>query len=69
MESIKTKIESVEIGKFDVDSILIEKDNELLGIAFDKKVNVSQYIGKNVIIQLKNLIYTITENAEVQTKK
>jgi hypothetical protein len=69
MESIKTKIDDVEIGKYDVDSILIKNGDTSIQICFDKKSNISQFIGKDVIIKNKNGVFTVSENIPDTIKK
>ena len=69
MNTIKTKIETIEVGKFDVDSIVIKNDDKDIEICFDKKLNITQYIGKEVIIKNEDGVFTITEDVPVQSKK
>lgn len=58
---IEAKITSVNIGKFDVDSISIDVNGNRTEICFDKKQNISQFIGKDVVVKTENGVYTISE--------
>jgi hypothetical protein len=65
----KTKLETVDVGTFDVDSIKVKNGEDFIQICFDKKLNISKYIGKYVVIKSMNEIYTIEESIPFSLKK
>lgn len=50
MEKIRVKIEKVDIGKFDVDSIPIKNKDGYTQYCFSKELNISQYLNKEVYL-------------------
>lgn len=58
---MKVKVESVNIGVFDYDSIIVKINNNLTEIIFDKKDEVKKYDGKTVELINTNGIYKIKE--------
>jgi hypothetical protein len=68
MDKTKVEILSVNIGRYDVDSISVILDDKLTEICFDKTVNVSQYKGKEVYLIKENGVYKIEpiENEDIE---
>lgn len=56
---MKTKIEKVNIGAYEYDSIVVEIENKTTEIVFNKKENVSQHMGKEVDLVCEKGIYKI----------
>jgi hypothetical protein len=56
---MKTKIEKVNIGLYEYDSIVVKIDNEKTEIVFRKEDNVSQYEGKEIDLVCEKGIYKI----------
>ncbi len=56
---MKTKIEKVNIGIYDYDSIVAEIDGKKTEIVFNKKENVAQYEGKEVDLVNDKGVYKI----------
>ena len=56
---MKTKIEKVNIGIYDYDSIVVNIENKKTEIVFSKKDNVSQYEGKEIELVTENNLYKI----------
>lgn len=56
---MKTKIEKVNIGIYDYDSIVVNIENKKTEIVFSKKDNVSQYEGKEIELVTEKGIYKI----------
>lgn len=58
---MKVKVESVNIGLFDYDSIVVKINDNLTEIIFDKKDDIKKYYGKTVELINNNGIYKIKE--------
>lgn len=56
---MKVKVEKVNIGLYEYDSIFVKIDGELTEIVFRKKDNVSQYEGKEIDLVCEKGIYKI----------
>lgn len=57
---MKLKVDSVIEGKYGYDSLLAVVDQESISIAFDKKENVKQYVGKQIELDEKfNIIKNV----------
>ena len=73
MEKIRVKIEKVDIGKFDVDSIPVKTKDNYTQYCFSKELNVSQYLNKEVYLYSNsngNYISEIEDKKEdKETKK
>lgn len=67
---MKAKVEKVNIGVYDYDSIVINIENKKTEIVFSKKDNVSQYEGKEVELVKENNMYSIKSisNSTVKEK-
>lgn len=67
---MKVKIEKVNIGLYEYDSIITKIDNQTTEIVFLKKDNVSQYEGKEVELVKENNMYSIKSisNSTVKEK-
>lgn len=59
MDKIKTKVESVIIGDYDVDSITVKINNRLIEICFPKSEKVEKYEGKDIHLSQIDGIYKI----------
>ena len=66
---MKTKIEKVNIGVYDYDSIVVNIENKKTEIVFSKKDNVSQYEGKEVELVTESNLYKIKSATTSTTKK
>lgn len=56
---MKVKIEKVNIGLYEYDSIIAKIDNKKTEIVFSKKDSVSQYEGKEVELVNEKGVYEI----------
>lgn len=56
---MKVKVEKVNVGIYDYDSIVVNIDNKKTEVVFLKKDNVSQYNGKEIDLVNENGIYKI----------
>lgn len=56
---MKAKVEKVNVGTYDYDSIVVNIENKKTEIVFSKKDNISQYEGKEVELVKENNIYSI----------
>lgn len=63
MNEIKVKVtnDNVIVGgtTFNCDCLVIKKDNKSLQICFNKKDNISQYIGEDVLVEQNDGVYSI----------
>lgn len=59
MEKNKVKVISGEVGKFDVDSITVELNSNITSICFDKKDDVTKYVGRYIYLINDNGTYTV----------
>lgn len=66
---MKVKVEKVNIGIYDYDSIVVNIENKKTEIVFSKKDNVSQYEGKEVELVTENNLYKIKSVTTPTTKK
>ena len=66
---MKVKVEKVNIGIYDYDSIVVNIENKKTEIVFSKKDNVSQYEGKEVELVTENNLYKIKSATTSATKK
>jgi hypothetical protein len=68
MDETKVEVLDINIGKYDVDSIIVILNGKLTEICFDKTVNVSQYKGKEVYLIKENGVYKIEpiENEDIE---
>lgn len=66
MEKLKVKVMSTTIGRFDVDSMQIKIDDELIDICFEKSVNIAQYNGKEIVLLRKNNKYEVEPSVDVK---
>ena len=66
---MKVKVEKVNIGVYDYDSIVVNIENKKTEIVFSKKDNVSQYDGKEVELVTENNLYKIKSTTTSATKK
>lgn len=64
MDKLKVKVISTTIGRFDVDSIQVKIDDNLIEICLDKSVNVTQYSGKEILLSMKNDKYEVEAYVE-----
>lgn len=60
MEKTKVKVIGATVGKYDVDSITVELNGEKTEICFDKKDEVTKYVGKEVYLSSNNGIFFIS---------
>jgi len=58
---MKVKVESVNVGNFEYDSIIVTLNDEKTEIVFNKKDNVLKYEGKMVELEKNNGTYTVKE--------
>lgn len=58
---MKLKVDSVIEGKYGYDSLLAVVDKESISIAFDKKENIKQYVGKQIELDEK---FNIVKNVQ-----
>lgn len=58
---MKVKVESVNIGLFEYDSIIVKINDNLTEIVFDKKDNVNRYVGKMIELINSDGTYKIKE--------
>lgn len=56
---MKVKVEKVNIGVYEYDSIVVNMDNKKTEIVFKKECNVSKYDGKEIELINDNGIYKI----------
>lgn len=56
---MKTKIEKVNVGIYEYDSIIVNIDNKKTEVVFNKTENVSQYEGKEIDLVNEKGIYKI----------
>lgn len=56
---MKVKVEKVNVGIYDYDSIVINIENKKTEIVFSKKDSVSQYEGKEVELVNEKGVYEI----------
>ena len=56
---MKAKVEKVNVGTYDYDSIVVNIENKKTEIVFSKKDNISQYECKEVELVKENNIYSI----------
>ena len=68
MEKQKVKVNKVNLGKYDCDSIIVKLDNIDTEICFSKDINVSQFEGKEVNIVLGENGYVIEPIKATQSK-
>lgn len=66
---MKVKVEKVNIGVYDYDSIVVNIENKKTEIVFSKKDNVSQYEGKEVELVTENNLYKIKSATTSVSKK
>lgn len=66
---MKVKVEKVNIGVYDYDSIVVNIENKKTEIVFSKKDNVSQYEGKEVELVTENNLYKIKSATTSTIKK
>ena len=66
---MKAKVEKVNVGTYDYDSIVVNIENKKTEIVFSKKDNVSQYEGKEVELVTENNLYKIKSVTTSVTKK
>lgn len=66
---MKVKIESVNTGSFDYDSVLVTIDKNKTEIVFDKKDDVKKYEGKFIDLVEENGVYKINELKPSEAKK
>lgn len=59
MVKMVVNIENINIGKYDVDSIVFQSNGSKKEICFDKSVNVGNYLGKTVKIKEVGGLYKI----------
>lgn len=64
MDKLKVKVISTTIGRFDVDSIQVKIDDDLIDICLDKSVNATQYSGKEILLSMKNDKYEVEAYVE-----
>jgi hypothetical protein len=67
MDETKVEVLDINIGKYDVDSIIVILNGKLTEICFDKTVNVSQYKDKEVYLIKENGNYSINEIINQET--
>lgn len=67
---MKVKVEKINVGIYDYDSIVVNIENKKTEIVFLKKDNVSQYEGKEVELVKENNMYSIKSisNSTVKEK-
>lgn len=56
---MKVKVEKVNIGMYEYDSVVVNMDNKKMEIVFKKTDNVVQYDGKEIDIVNENGLYKI----------
>lgn len=56
---MKVKVEKVNIGMYEYDSVVVNMDNKKVEIVFKKTDNVVQYDGKEIDIVSENGLYKI----------
>lgn len=66
---MKVKVEKVNVGTYDYDSIVVNIENKKTEIVFSKKDNVSQYEGKEIELVVENNLYKIKSVTTSATKK
>ena len=66
---MKAKVEKVNVGTYDYDSIVVNIENKKTEIVFSKKDNVSQYEGKEIELVTENNLYKIKSVTTSVTKK
>lgn len=64
MQTIKTKVQEINIGKYDVDSIVVNVDNQIIEICFNKNENIAGYLGKEIVLIEKQGLYSIEKKNE-----
>lgn len=67
MDKFMAKVISIEIGKFDVDSIIINLDGVKTSICFNKTDNIAQYDGKDIFLTNDNGVFSIEPHVENKT--
>lgn len=65
---MRTKVEKVNIGIYEYDSIVVNIDNEKTEIVFKKGDNVAQYDGKEIELLNEDGIYKIKAISAPQKK-
>lgn len=66
---MKVKVEKVNIGIYDYDSIVVNINNKKTEIVFNKSDNVSQYDGKEVELVKEKNLYKIKSVITSTTRK
>lgn len=66
---MKVKIEKVNIGLYEYDSIVVKIDNTRTEIVFRKEDKISQYEGKEVNLVKENDAYKIKPTTSTSVKK
>lgn len=56
---MKVKVKDVIIGAYEYDSIVVDIDGKTTEIVFDKKENLSQYMGKDVDLVYEKGVFKI----------
>ena len=56
---MKVKVEKVNIGLYEYDSIVVKIDNKKTEIVFKKEDNISQYEGKEIDLICEKGVYKI----------
>jgi len=69
MNTISVKVEKVNIGLYDVDSIVVNINNTKTEICFSKKDNISKFQGKEVLIIRQDGKYIIQEKVNLKQKQ
>ena len=64
MQTIKTKVQEINIGKYDVDSIVVNVDNQIIEICFNKNENIAEYLDKEIVLIEKQGLYSIEKKNE-----
>lgn len=69
MNKILVKIEKINIGLYETDSVVVNVDNVKTEICFSKKDNISQYQNKEVWLTYKGGKYIIQEKEKPRKVK
>ena len=70
MQTIRAKVQNVNIGKYDVDSIVTTIEGKTIEICFEKKYEVLKYLGNDVILSVNDGKYSIEPHInEIKAKK